>query len=296
MKGKSIFPRLRTSSPLLWLLPSLIILGVVSIYPFISAVVNSFRFFNYGVSTEPQGFVGLDNYARVLGDETFLRALSQTLYFAVTVTLAELILGVAIALLLRERLRGMSAARSILIMPVAIAPAVAGLTFRSMYANGTGLIAESLTRLGIEVPSAGILGSQQTAMPALMITDVWQWTPFVALIILAAMQGVPQEVIEAARIDGASPLRILRSVTLPLIKGAVVTVVLLRFIQSFNVFDIVYVETRGGPGGATSTLGMEIFLVGLNNYNIGLSSAMTIVASLIVAVFINVYFIASSRK
>lgn len=284
------------SGPVPWLVPSMLVLLVVSLYPLFFAVLNSFRFYNLGVSPEPRGFVGWDNYVSAFTDAGFRQAIGQTLFFCITVTSVELVLGVAIALLLREKLIGINLVRSVLIMPVAIAPTVAGLAFRSMYANNTGLIPELLSRVGIAVPPEGILGSTTTAMPALMLTDIWQWTPFVALIVLAAMQGVPEDVVEAARIDGAGSFRILRSVTLPLISGAIATVALLRFIQSFNVFDIVYVETRGGPGGSTSTVGMEIFLAGLNNYNIGFASALTLIATVIVGVFINIYFITSSRK
>lgn len=282
--------------PTPWLIPSIFLLIAVSIYPLMFAVVNSFKFYNLGVSPEPRGFIGFDHYADALTSETFMRALGQTLIFCTTVTAVEMVLGVLLALLLREKLVGTGLARALFIMPVAIAPAVAGLAFRSMYANNTGLIPNLLGKVGIDVPPEGILGSPSTAFAAVMITDIWQWTPFVALIALAAMQGVPEDTVEAARLDGAGSVRILWFITLPLISAALVTVALLRFIQSFNVFDIVYVETRGGPGGSTSTVGMEIFFAGLNNYNIGYASALTVLASIIVGFFVNVYFIVSNRK
>ncbi|MBK0418656.1 sugar ABC transporter permease [Leucobacter sp. CSA1] len=284
------------SGPAPWLIPSILVLLIVSLYPLIFAVFNSFRFYNLGVSVEPGGFVGFANYARALGDPDFLGAIVNTLTFCIVVTAVEMVLGVALALLLRERLVGVGVARAILIMPVAIAPAIAGLTFRSMYTSGTGLVPAVMEKLGIHVPEAGILGDPASAMPALMITDIWQWTPFVALIALAALQGVPQDVVEAARVDGAGGFRILSSITLPMIGTALATVALLRFIQSFNVFDIIYVQTRGGPGGSTTTVGFEIFMAGLNSYNIGFASALTMLASIIVGVFINVYFVVSNRK
>ncbi|MGP3534400.1 carbohydrate ABC transporter permease [Microbacterium sp. RD1] len=282
--------------PFPWLIPSIVVLLIVSMYPFVFAVVNSFRFYNLGVSNRPGDFIGFANFARALTDPTVLQSIWQTVVFAVTVTAIEVILGILLALLLRQALFGVNVVRSILILPVAIAPAVAGLAFRSMYTNDTGFIAVLLERIGISVPDAGILGDPATAMPALMFTDVWQWTPFVALIALAAMQGVPEDVVEAARVDGAGGVRILWSVTLPLIGTALATVAMLRFIQSFNVFDIIYVQTRGGPGGSTSTIGFEVFMAGLSQYNIGLASALTMIASIIVGVFINIYFYVSNRK
>lgn len=284
------------AGPAPWIVPSLVVLLAVSLYPAVYTVITSFRFFNVNISAQPGSFRGLANYAEAFTSAGFGRAIWQTLVFCCVVTAIELVLGFLLALLLREPLRGTGIVRSILILPVAIAPAVAGLAFRSMYAPGTGLIPALFERVGIPVPAEGILGSQITAMPALMVTDIWQWTPFVALVMLAALQGIPQDVVEAARMDGAGSWKILTSVTIPLIASTVLMIGALRFIQSFNVFDIIYVETRGGPGGATSTVGMEIFLAGLNNYNIGLASAMTIGATLIVGVFINIYFLISARR
>ena len=281
--------------PAPWIVPSLVVLLAVSIYPAIYALITSFRFYNVNISAKPGDFNGLQNYVTALTDAGFGRAIAQTLLFCTVVTAVELVLGFLLALLLREPLKGIGIARSLLIIPVSIAPTVAGLAFRSMYAPGTGLIPAVFDKLGIGLPAAGILGSKATAMPALMITDIWQWTPFIALVMLAALQGVPKDVVEAARIDGAGSLRILTGVTLPLISTTVAMIGTLRFIQSFNVFDIVYVETRGGPGGSTSTIGMEIFLAGLNNYNIGLASALTVIATVIVGVFISVYFYVSNR-
>lgn len=282
--------------PAPWIIPSLIVLIAVSLYPAVYALVTSFRFYNVNISAKPGRFNGLANYVTALTDAGFGRAVAQTLLFCVVVTGVELVFGFLLALLLREPLAGTGVARSLLIIPVSIAPTVAGLAFRSMYAPRTGLVPAVFDKLGIGLPAEGILGSKYTAMPALMITDIWQWTPFIALVMLAALQGIPKDVVEAARMDGAGSLRILKSITLPLISTTMVMITTLRFIQSFNVFDIVYVETRGGPGGATSTIGMEIFLAGLNNYNIGLASALTVIATLIVGVFIGVYFHLSNRS
>jgi multiple sugar transport system permease protein len=203
---------------------------------------------------------------------------------------------VLLALLLRLDLPGTGVARSVLVMPVAIAPAVAGLAFRSMYDPATGLVPNVLSGIGIGTPEGGLLGDPGTAMLAVAVTDVWQWTPFVTLIVLAAMQGVPGEVLEAARMDGAGAVRVLWSMVLPLIGGALATVAILRFIQSVNVFDIFYVQTRGGPGTSTTTLGLDIYFTGLSEYNIGLASAMTWIASLVVAVFVNVYLVVTNRR
>jgi multiple sugar transport system permease protein len=274
----------------------MLVLLAVSLFPQIYALVNSLRFYNLGVDLDPRGFVGLDNYATALTDGTFTGAIGRTLLFAVCVTIVEVVLGVLLALLLRLDLPGTGVARSVLVMPVAIAPAVAGLAFRSMYDPATGLVPNVLSGIGIGTPEGGLLGDPGTAMLAVAVTDVWQWTPFVTLIVLAAMQGVPGEVLEAARMDGAGAVRVLWSMVLPLIGGALATVAILRFIQSVNVFDIFYVQTRGGPGTSTTTLGLDIYFTGLSEYNIGLASAMTWIASLVVAVFVNVYLVVTNRR
>lgn len=284
-----------TSGPALWLLPSIIVLVLISLYPQVYSLVNSFRFYNLGVAAHPLGFVGGDNYLSAFTDTDFRNAVGRTVVFAVVATAVEIALGLLIGLLLKQRLRGVGLARSLLIMPTAIAPAIAGLAFRSMYDPDTGLIPDVLDKVGIGTPSEGILGSRSTALIGVVITDVWQWTPFAALILLAAMQGVSGEVLEAARIDGANSLQVLRSIVLPLIKPVLVTVTLLRFISTFNVFDIIFVETRGGPGVSTTVTGLDVYYNGLTYYNIGYASALTWIITVLVAIVINVYLLTAGR-
>lgn len=285
-----------TRGPVLWLLPSILVLVGISIYPQLYSLVNSLRFYNLGVASHPLGFVGIDNYRSAFSDTDFVDALGRTIVFAIITTAAEIVFGLLVALLLKEKLRGVGIARSLLIMPTAISPAVAGLAFRSMYDPSGGLIPYVLHKIGIGVPAAGILGSGNTALAAVIITDVWQWTPFAALILLAAMQGVSTEILEAARIDGATAVQVLRSVVLPLIKPVLVTVVLLRFISTFNIFDIIFVETRGGPGVSTTVTGLDIYYNGLTYYNIGYASALTWIITVLVAIVINLYLMTAGRR
>jgi len=153
-----------------------------------------------------------------------------------------------------------------------------------------------LAAIGVDVPPEGILGSPDPALIGVMATDIWQWTPFVALIVLAGLQGVPGELLEAAQIDGAGAVRSLWSIVLPMLKTVIVTVTLLRFISTFNIFDIVYVETRGGPGVSTNVIGLDIFYNGLSYYNIGYASALTWIVTILIAVVINVYLVTSRRR
>lgn len=280
--------------PMLWLLPSMIVLVMISLYPLVYALFNSFRYYNISTGAKPS-FIGLANYLAALLDEEFLHSLGLSLIFAVAATAAEVGLGLAIAVLLNRELRCVRMVRSLLIMPVAIAPAVAGLAFRSLYDPSSGAIPFILRSVGVTPPAAGILGDGSTALAGLITTEVWQWTPFAALVFLAAMQGVPKSLLEAAQVDGARPTRVFRSIVLPLMGPIVVVVVLLRFIATFNIFDIVYVETRGGPGFSTTVSGLVVYQEALEHYDIGYASALTWIMIIIVAILINVYFL-TTRK
>ena len=195
----------------------------------------------------------------------------------------------SIARLLTQRLRGVSVARALLIMPVTVAPIVVGFLFRYMYDPSGGLIPWFLGLVFIAVPAAGMLGSPNTALLSILIADVWQWTPFFAIVLYAGLLSVPESVIEAARVDAASRWAMLVRIKLPLIKKTALIVLMLRFMQLFNTFDLVLVLTRGGPGTSSRTLGYSLYQMGLVEFNIGLASAMTWMIILIVNVLIGVY-------
>lgn len=293
--GRSPARRGFLRGPAPWLLPSMAVLILLSLYPQLQALLNSVRLYNLSIAPDPLRFVGLRNFAYAFTDEQFVGAIGRTMLFAVVTTAAELVLGFGVAVLLNKKLRGVRLARSLIILPTAIAPAVAGLAFRYFYQTD-GIAPALLSAIGVTPPEAGILGDTHTALVGIMVTEVWQWTPFAALIFLAALQGVPHDVLEAAAIDGASRLRTTWSVVLPLMRSVIVTVVLLRFIATVNVFDIVYVQTQGGPGDATTTLGLNIFYTGLTYYNIGYASALTWLVTLFVALLINVYLLTAGRR
>ena len=278
-----------TSGPALWLLPSIVVLVLISLYPQLYSLVNSFRFYNLGVCRHPLDSSAVDNYLPRLRRHRFPRMRRADVVFAVVATSVEIALGLAIALLLKQRLRGVGLARSLLIMPTAIAPASRDWRSGSCTRRTAGWFRTCLAAIGVDVPPEGILGSPDTALIGVMATDIWQWTPFVALIVLAGLQGVPGELLEAAQIDGAGAVRSLWSIVLPMLKTVIVTVTLLRFISTFNIFDIVFVETRGGPGVSTNVIGLDIFYNGLSYYNIGYASALTWIVTILIAVVINVY-------
>jgi multiple sugar transport system permease protein len=260
-----------------WLLisPSIILLVALIAFPLVFALQSSFYFWNLQMSPTPMGFIGWDNYKMALTGSFFLGALYNTLLITIVGTAIEFILGLAIALFLVQKMPGMSATRALLIMPTTIAPIVVGFLFRYMYDPGGGLIPWLLTSLGIPLPAEGLLGSGTTALWAVLFADIWQWTPFFAIVLYAGLLSIPPDIIEAARIDRASPFAMLTKIKIPLIKKTAMIVIMLRFMQLFNTFDLVLVLTKGGPGASTRTLGYSLYQYGLVDFNIGLASAMT---------------------
>jgi multiple sugar transport system permease protein len=260
-----------------WLLisPSIILLVALIAFPLVFALQSSFYFWNLQMSPTPMGFIGWDNYKMALTGSFFLGALYNTLLITIVGTAIEFILGLAIALFLVQKMPGMSATRALLIMPTTIAPIVVGFLFRYMYDPGGGLIPWLLTSLGIPLPAEGLLGSGTTALWAVLFADIWQWTPFFAIVLYAGLLSIPPDIIEAARIDRASPFAMLMKIKIPLIKKTAMIVIMLRFMQLFNTFDLVLVLTKGGPGASTRTLGYSLYQYGLVDFNIGLASAMT---------------------
>jgi len=281
--------KMRAWFPYLLIAPSFLLLVGLIAYPLVFALKNSFFFWNLQRSAEPGQFVGLANYKLVLQGPEFLPSLWNTIVLTVSGTAIEFFLGLAIALLLANRLPGMTVARAILIMPTTIAPVVVGFLFRYMYDPSGGLAGWLLTSLGIPVPVQGILGSSSTALAAILFADVWQWTPFFAIVLYAGLVSVPPNLIEAARLDGASAWTILWRIKMPLVMKMALVVLILRFMQLFNTFDLVLVLTKGGPGTSSRTLGYTLYQQGLVDFNIGMASATTWLIILIVNVIVGLY-------
>ena len=287
--GASAARRRRRLFPYLLIAPSVVLLVAVTIFPLFFALKNSFFFWNLQMGPEPLGFIGFGNYQMALTSSVFMASLVNTLVLTVSGTVLEVLLGLAVALLLCHALPGMNVTRALLIMPTTIAPIVVGFLFRYMYDPTGGLVPWLLTTAGVPIPKVGLLGSSATALPSILFADMWQWTPFCAIVLYAALLSVPQHVLEAARLDGASAWTMLRRIRLPLIRKTLSFVVMLRFMQLFNTFDLVLVLTRGGPGSSTRTLGYTLYQQGLVDFNIGLASAMTWIIVIMVNALIGLY-------
>jgi multiple sugar transport system permease protein len=275
--------------PYLLIAPSVVLLLALTVFPLFFALKNSFYFWNLQMSPQPLGFIGFGNYEMALSTSVFTASLVNTIVLTLSGTTLEVLFGLAIALLLCRSLPGMNAVRAILIMPTTIAPIVVGFLFRYMYDPTGGIIPWLLSTVGIPIPREGLLGSGHTALASVLFADLWQWTPFCAIVLYAALLSVPTDVIEAARLDGASAWTILLRMRIPLIRKTIAFVAMLRFMQIFNTFDLVLVLTRGGPGSSSRTLGYTLYQQGLVDFNIGLASAMTWLIVIMVNALIGLY-------
>ncbi len=282
--------------PWLLLAPSVIVLLALILYPLGFALRNSFWFWNLQTSPVPLYHSGFDNYRMVFQVTPFAEALKNTLLLAGIGTFAQFWFGMGIALLLHTHLRGMGLMRALLIMPTTLAPVVAGFLFRYLLEPKGGLLPWLLEGVGFPVPPQGFLGNAGTALFSIGLVDTWQWTPFFAIVLYAGLLSISEEVLEAALVDGASAWRLFWSIALPLLRPIAAFLVMIRFMQLFNSFDLVYVLTSGGPGTASRTLSFNLYREGLVNYNIGLTAAMTWLVVIIVSVIINLYLFFIYRK
>lgn len=255
------------------------------------ALINSFYFWNLQTSPVPVTFIGLDNYRMIFQVTPFVEALKNTLMLSFFGVFFQFCCGLAIALLLNTHLRGMTVMRALLIMPVTIAPVVVGFLFRYLYAPEGGLVPWALKSIGVPVPPAGLLGSPYTSLLSIGIADSWQWTPFFAIILYAGLLAIPIDIIDAAEVDGAGSLKMLWYITLPFLRPVAAFLIMIRFMQLFNSFDLVFVLTGGGPGTSSRTLSFNLYQEGLVNYNIGLTAAMTWLIVIIVTIIINIFIL-----
>lgn len=281
--AKSALPSRRASrlahgrwTPLWFLAPAVITLFAIGIYPTLFALVTSMRKYNLTRARDGFPFVGLDNYITVLADRTFWETLGRTAGFYLTVMPVELALGMAIALMLHKPGWSMarSAVRVSLVIPLATTYAVVGLIGRLIFNRDFGVANQFASWLGF--PAMDWLGNQTGAFAAIAIMDIWQWTPFCALIFLAGLSMVPNEVEEAARLETASHLSLLRYVQLPYLLPGFTAVLILRSADILKLFDMVFTMTRGGPGAATELVSIYIQRVGFRIFDMGMASAQAI--------------------
>jgi multiple sugar transport system permease protein len=263
--------------PYLLLSPAVLIALGVLIYPLWDGLRASTQFYRFG---KPLRFVGFDNYLQLWGDPQFINSLTVTVGFVGLSVAIETVLGLALALFCLREFRGIRLLRTILIIPMVITPVVVAIVFRLIYASDAGMLTAFSEALGGQ--PVQILGDPTRAFLGLIALDVWEWTPLMFLILLAGLQSLPVEPLEAARVDGAGPWRTFVDHTLPMLRPVLAVAIVLRTIDAFGTFDQVFVLTRGGPGEATRLLSIFGYDTAFKFQQTGYASALFVTMGLIV--------------
>jgi multiple sugar transport system permease protein len=278
------------ASPYLLLVPAVLTMGAVAIYPLIYSVRASFDRYRFG---RDLGSAGLQNYRNVLHDSTFWTAIATTVKYVAIAVAIETLLGLGLALLVAREIRFGKLIRVGLILPMTIAPVVVGVIWRLMYASDIGVVNPIFSSLGFGNPD--VLAHEGTAFIGVVAVDVWEWTPLLFLIILAGLQSLPQEPLEAARVDGAGPLRAFFDHTLPLLLPVLMVGVVLRLIDAVGTFDQIYVLTQGGPGVATQLISTYAYNTAFQFTQYGQAAAM-LVALLAFLTILMVFAVRVTRR
>lgn len=272
-----------------WLLlaPALAVVAGIVGYPFLRTLYLSF--FHAPLIGPIQKFLGIGNYVNALSDPTFRAAIVHTIHFAVFSVGIEVILGIATAMLLNRSFVGRPILRSLLILPLALPTVVNAAMWRWIYNPQYGALNALLTQLHIIPSYRTWLGHTSTAMNMIVLADVWKNYPLVSLLVLAGLQTIPQELFEAAKIDGANAWQRFTSIVLPGIRPALLVALVLRTIEALKVFDIIYVMTRGGPANATKTLSFFVYDQAFSYLNLGKAAADAFITVMIIMIFVAVY-------
>jgi multiple sugar transport system permease protein len=252
--------------------PTIAVLLALSIYPLIYSIKISLQ------TESAEGLRwSLQNFARLAGDPFFLTALAHTFIYAAIALTIEFVLGLGLALLLNSKLPGRGLFRALLLVPMMLPAVVVGVVWRLMLNPNHGAVNGTLKGLALNTDALTWTATPKLAMASVILADVWQWTPFMFLILLAGLQSIPQEPYEAALVDGSSRWQTFRHVTLPLLKPAILIALLLRTMDLLRVFDHIFILTEGGPGFATETVSLYIYRTAFRFANFGYAAAMSFV-------------------
>ncbi len=266
--------RLLRNPTLMFLLPMVAYLVLWRLLPLLYTVYLGLNDWNL---TRRAGmtFVGLDNYVRLLRDARFHDSLWISFFYMIVATGIQTVLGTGLALATDRSFRGKSFVQGSLLLPMFLTPVAVGSIWYILFQPSIGPLNHFLQLAGL--PAVNWLGSHSMALWSIIIADTWQWTPFIYLLVLSALQGIPETIIEAARMDRASGAVIIRRIILPMIKGTILMAALLRAMEAFREFPKIYVMTGGGPGRATEASSMLIYKTAFRFFEMGYASAMTIV-------------------
>jgi multiple sugar transport system permease protein len=251
-----------------------LVLAFTCLYPVIKGFELSFYDWSLGTPIESRKYIGWENFVWAWQDPALFNSIKVTLIFAAFAVTAELFLGLLIAFLLEKGIKGIAVLRTVFIIPIMIAPVVVGLLWRYLFDANFGLINHIVSLFGFE-PIVW-LGTPGLALPAIIITDIWQWTPFMFILFLAGLQSLPKDPVEAAQVDGATTWQVIRQVKLPLLAPVIWVAVILRIIDAFRSLEVMFIMTFGGPGRETEVLSLNIYKTAFMSQRLGLAAVNSI--------------------
>ena len=254
--------------------PAMIFLTLLSIWPFAYLIYASFTSYQLAIPI-PIEWVGIDNFTRMMSNPRFWSSLGITAIFALVAVPLQIVAGLGLAMLLNGVTRGREFYASLFLIPMMVAPIVVGFSWNLFLNPIYGPLNNALKGLGFSPPSWA--QSPDWALPTLVVVDTWQWTPFVMIVLLAGLNSIPQRVYEAAKVDGSNRWQTFVNIVLPMLFPYMMVAFVLRFIDSFRVFDIIYILTRGGPGTATQNLAYYTYDMGFGRFEFSIAGALSII-------------------
>lgn len=268
----------------LFIMPAVALILGIMIFPLLYSFGNSFT--DWNIQSTETSFIGLQNYGQVLTDSRWLEALTRTLAVTVVAVSMELLLGFVIAQLLVDELPGKRIIVPLLVFPVVTNPIVVGFIWKVLFNPGYGPINQIIGWFMMSEFDVSWLTNDKLAIVAITIAEIWQWTPFMFLVMLAGLTAINPELFEAAAIDGASQWQIITRVTIPVMKPLIIIAVLIRALDVLKLFDLVFVMTAGGPGNASETISHYIYLLGFKFFRLGYAAAASYLLLVIVTILV----------
>src|SRR4051794_21666620 len=286
MRRTTKLQRRQTRLAWLLLLPSLLVVALVAIYPLGKTIYQSFTNEDF-LALEPSHWIGLDNYSTLLHDSVFRSAVWETIKFTLITVSFEFALGLAIALVVNSSFKGRGVMRAVMLVPWAIPTVVAAQMWKWMLDEKFGVVNDAGTRLHVLAHPQAWISQPSTALAAVCAVDIWKTTPFVALLLLAGLQVIPQDLYEAAEVDGASQLQQFWKITLPLLAPAILVTLIFRTLDALRVFDVFYVFFGNSPNTQTMAIYNQQTIVG--DGHVGYGAAVSVAIFLIIALFVVIY-------
>jgi multiple sugar transport system permease protein len=281
-------------SKLLFLTPAAVLILVLSIFPLLFSLALSLVSWDLGRLEGGIRFVGLNNFITLFKDGRFWSTTRVTVTFVILAVGLQYLVGLGLAILLNQEVRFRRFFRVVFLIPMMLTPAAVGYVGRMLFNEGIGPINDIIQALG--GPMVKWLTSTKLALPTLIIVDTWEWVPFMMIVLLAGLQALPPEVFESARVDGANSWQIFQHITFPMLLPVSITVIVIRGLEAFKLFDIVMVMTGGGPGTSTETVTMYAYQVSMKNGNLGYGSAIAYALLIMITIFTMIFLNSMRRR